>query len=230
MLTGAILSILGTILGYLMVKPILEVAKHWEALTCIPLLLLYPLSLGYVCYRTARSLQYQKMQLSIMSRTDYLTGLLNRAALNKIMENFIVGQADELRHDVVALIDVDRFKQINDQYGHSAGHSILKQISTIMRSCTRKHDTIGRYGGDEFCVILNNVTYAEAAEILERIRARACDASFPDINMVAVLGTLSIGAAFYHPLSNTVAKWIDRADQAMYEAKRNGRNQIVFTP
>lgn len=229
MLCGTLLSVLGVVLGYVTLKPIQETLEHREVLTCIPLLLLYPLSLGYVCYRTARSLQCQKKQLSIISRTDYLTGLLNRSALNEVMENFMCDQVVDLRHNVLALIDVDRFKQINDRLGHSVGDSVLKEISKIMRSCTRKNDTIGRYGGDEFCVILRNVSHAEAIQILERMRASAHEASFTDGNVTAALGTLSIGAAFYHPLSNTVAKWMDRADNAMYEAKRNGRNQVFLT-
>lgn len=229
MLTGALFTVLGSIFGYLALQPLQDEIAQRQFLTCIPLLILYPLSLGYVCYRTARSLNYQKKQLSVMSRTDYLTGLLNRSALNEIIENFLGDQAVDLRHNVVALIDVDGFKQINDRLGHSAGDQILKEISNIMRSCTRKHDTIGRYGGDEFCIILRNVSHVDALQILERMRARAHEASFKDGNVSAALGTLSIGAAFYNPLSNTVAKWIDRADHAMYEAKRNGRNQIFFT-
>jgi diguanylate cyclase len=229
MLMGVLLSLFGAILGYLVIPPGPDAMAHREVLTCIPLLILYPLSVGYVCYRTARSLQYQKKQLSIMSRTDYLTGLLNRSALNEIMEEFIDDQGVDLPHNVVALIDVDGFKQINDRLGHSAGDGILQEITNIMRSCTRAQDTIGRYGGDEFCVILRDVNRAEALQILERMRARAHAASLTKGNTAAALGTLSIGAAFYHPLSNTVAKWIDRADYAMYEAKRNGRNQIFFT-
>lgn len=228
MLVGALLSVVGATLGYLMLQASPETAAHRQVLTSIPLLILYPISLGYVCYRTARSMQHQKKQLSTMSRTDYLTGLLNRSALNEVMENLIGSQAVHLRHNVVALIDVDGFKQINDRLGHSAGDGILKDISEIMRLCIRKHDTIGRYGGDEFCVILRDISHAEALQILEQMRARAHDASFKDGTMEAALGTLSIGAAFYHPLSNSAAKWIDRADHAMYEAKKNGRNHVVI--
>jgi diguanylate cyclase len=229
MLVGSFFSLSAAILGYLILPPVPVQTAEWEVLMCTPLMILYPLSLGYVCYRTARSLHYQKKQLSIMSRTDYLTGLLNRSALHEIMEHFIDDQVVDLLHNVVALIDVDGFKQINDRLGHSAGDGILQEITNIMRSCTRTHDTIGRYGGDEFCVILRNVTHAEALQILESMRARAHAASFMNGNTVARLGTLSIGAAFYHPMANTVIKWVDRADQAMYQAKKNGRNQIFFT-
>jgi diguanylate cyclase len=228
MMIGSLLSLTGAILG----SSVLQLEPNWvmhrQVLTCIPLLILYPLSVGYVCHRTARSLQYQKKQLRIMSQTDYLTGLLNRSALNEIMENFIADQGVDGSHNVVAIIDVDGFKQINDQLGHIAGDGVLEEIANIMRSCTRVHDTISRYGGDEFCVILRNVTHSEALQILERIRASAHAASLNDENARAKMGTLSIGAAFYHPLSNTVAKWIDRADRAMYEAKKNGRNQVFL--
>jgi diguanylate cyclase (GGDEF)-like protein len=164
-----------------------------------------------------------------MIQTDYLTELLNRSALNEIMENFIADQVVDVPSNVVAIIDADGFKKINDQLGHIAGDGVLQEMANIMRSCTRVHDTISRYGGDEFCVILRNVTHAEALQILERIRASAHAASLTDENTIATMGTLSIGAAFYHPLSNTVAKWIGRADRAMYEAKKNGRNQVFLT-
>jgi diguanylate cyclase len=229
MMIGSFLTLTGAILGFLVLQPDPNGVMHRQVLTCIPLLILYPLSVGYVCHRAARSLQYQKKQLRIMSQTDYLTGLLNRSALNEIMENFIADQVVDVPSNVVAIIDVDGFKKINDQLGHIAGDGVLQEIANIMRSCTRVHDTISRYGGDEFCVILRNVTHAEALQILERIRASAHAASFTDENTRATMGTLSIGAAFYHPLSNTVAKWIDRADRAMYEAKKNGRNQVFLT-
>lgn len=229
MLAGALLSLFGSIFGYIVFQTGPDaLTQRTQVLSCIPLLILYPLSQGYVSYRTARSLQYQKKQLSIMSRTDYLTGLLNRSALNEIMENFIIDQVVDLPHNVVALVDVDGFKQINDRFGHTAGDEILQKITNIMRSCIRANDTIGRYGGDEFCVILRNVTRVEALQIFERMRARADAARLMNGNEAVAVGTLSIGAAFYHPLSNSVAKWIDRADRAMYEAKKNGRNQVSF--
>lgn len=95
-----------------------------------------------------------------------------------------------------------------------------------MRACVRDQDTVGRYGGDEFCVILRNVTKAEATRVFERMRLLAQQ------NFSGQGGeqrsTLSIGAAMYSAEANTSAMWIRLADEAMYEAKREGRNKVVF--
>jgi diguanylate cyclase len=200
--------------------------SHAQTIACMPLLALYPLSLGYVCYLTAVKLQSQKRKLGEMSRTDYLTGLANRAALNDILEQAFSEPNAHLSNSVLALIDADGFKQINDRYGHIAGDRALQKISEIMRACVRAEDTVGRYGGDEFCVILRNVSQAEAAQILERMRSLA------QLNIAEQDGgrnsTLSIGAAVYTSLAGTSAKWLHLADEAMYEAKRAGRNKVVF--
>lgn len=197
-----------------------------QMLACMPLLVLYPLSLGYVCYLTAAKLHSQKKQLSQMSRTDYLTGLVNRAALNDILEESFRAPGTGLHNSVIALIDVDGFKRINDTYGHSAGDRALQHIAEIMRTSVRDHDTVGRYGGDEFCVILRDVSQLEAAQILEQMRALA--QQHAGAQGGEQKSTLSIGAAVYSSVVSTSAKWIHLADEAMYAAKRAGRNKVVF--
>jgi diguanylate cyclase len=197
-----------------------------QMLACMPLLVLYPLSLGYVCYLTAVKLHRQKKQLSEMSRTDYLTGLVNRAALNDILDESFRAPGTSLRNSVIALIDVDGFKRINDTYGHSAGDRALQHIAEIMRTSVRDQDTVGRYGGDEFCIILRDVSQLEAAHILEQMRARA--QQHAGAQGGEQKSTLSIGAAVYSSVVSTSARWIHLADEAMYAAKRAGRNKVVF--
>lgn len=224
---GVLGSLLGAALAFLSLEaPLNSVLSQTQTIACIPLLVLYPVSLGYVCYVTALKLSKQKKQLSDMSKTDYLTGLANRAALNDILEEAFRAPNAGLSNSVIALIDADGFKQINDRFGHIAGDRALQKISEIMRSCVRAEDTVGRYGGDEFCVILRNVNQAQAAHILERMRSLAQQ------NLAEQGGernsTLSIGAAVYSSLASTSAKWIHLADEAMYEAKKAGRNKVVF--
>lgn len=227
-LLGVILSLSGAIFAYFTFHSGFEsLSLQTTLITCIPLLVLYPMSLGYVCYRTAHSLQYQKKQLRIISRTDYLTGLLNRSAVNEVIANVIAHSHKELQNSVIALVDVDYFKQVNDSEGHGAGDNVLKSIASIMLSCTRAQDTLGRLGGDEFCIVLRDVTQAEALKILTNICVKAREKSIKIDSKVAA-GTLTIGAACYSPICNTLEKWLEQADHAMYEAKRKGRNQVSF--
>lgn len=224
---GALASLAGAALAWLaLAPPFAGALSQLQVAACLPLMILYPVSLGYVCYQSAMKLATQKKQLRRMSKTDHLTGLTNRAALNDILDESFSSPETAMNDSVIALIDVDGFKQINDRYGHLAGDRALQKVTEIMRACVREQDTVGRYGGDEFCVILRQVDRPEAARILERMRALAQQ------NRCAQDGerlpTLSIGAAAYGPGASSGAMWIHQADQAMYEAKRGGRNRVVF--
>jgi diguanylate cyclase len=227
MISGFFASVLGGSLAYVGLNiPFSSALSPSQIAACIPLLVLYPLSIGYVCYITAIKLITQKKQLGQMASTDSLTGLANRAALNDILDESFRTPSAELNNSVIALIDVDGFKQINDTYGHSAGDRRLQKISEIMRACVRDQDTIGRYGGDEFCVILRNVTKPEASRVFERMRLLAQQNASGQGGEQS--STLSIGAAMYSSETSTSAMWIHLADEAMYEAKRDGRNKVVF--
>jgi diguanylate cyclase len=224
---GAVASLLGAVLACMMIgTPFTDNLSHAQIAACLPLLVLYPLSQGFVSYLTAIQLTRHKNQLREMSRTDYLTGLTNRAALNDILDDWMGAAGDEIQRSVVALIDVDRFKDINDQHGHIAGDRALQKVARIMSSCVRERDTVARYGGDEFCVILRDTNQAEAAHVFERM----CALARPDEGGVdgSPIPTLSIGAAMYSLRVRTGAMWIHLADEAMYEAKKGGRDRVVF--
>jgi diguanylate cyclase len=227
MLSGALASLAGAALAYLgFPTPFHDVLGHAQIAACLPLLVLYPMSLGYVSYSTAIQLGRHKNRLSQMSRTDHLTGLTNRAALNDILDDWVRLPGADKDNSALALIDVDGFKEVNDRHGHIAGDRALQDIAGIMSSCVGEQDTVARYGGDEFCVILRNRSRAEAERVLERMRAlaqRGADARDED-----AAPTLSIGAAMYSRHADTGAMWIHMADEAMYEAKKGGRNRVCF--
>jgi len=224
---GAVASVMGGALAWLTIgTAFTDALGHARIAACLPLLVIYPLSLGYVYYLTAIKLTRHKNQLREMSRTDSLTGLTNRAALNEILDDWLRAPASDLDNSVVALIDVDGFKQINDNHGHIAGDRALQHIAAIMLSCVSGQDTVARYGGDEFCVILRNTGQAEAASIFERMCALAQPGTGSRDD--APIPTLSIGAAVYSPRASTSAMWIHIADEAMYEAKKGGRNRVCF--
>ncbi|WP_146053780.1 GGDEF domain-containing protein, partial [Pseudomonas avellanae] len=125
----------------------------------------------------------------------------------------------------IALIDIDHFKSINDTYGHIMGDTVLKNISEALSENLRDTDLAGRYGGDEFCIILPATGTRQASEILERLRSvvkENIDTLLPDLN-----SSLSIGIAAYQTHITDAAMWLNEADKALYMAKANGRNRVV---
>lgn len=156
--------------------------------------------------------------------TDELTGFLTRKSFNR--------QATTAWHDsqhsgprTVAMIDLDHFKKVNDTYGHSVGDEVLQNMAQVIRAALRADDILGRYGGEEFIVILPRTDVNAAQQTMERIR-HSCES----IDMCDFTGTITVSiglactGADAHP--EPLAQVIERADQALYEAKRHGRNQI----
>lgn len=199
-------------------------ASSAQVYACIPMLTLYPIALGMVCYRLAIKLSEHKRALSALSRTDSLTGLLNHGSWKDLLHLKFHQCQQQGCHATVALIDIDHFKAINDHHGHIVGDSVLRQLSAELKLNLREHDLSGRYGGDEFCVILPDTTDAAAAEVMERLRevlSHYRNAAMPDLRV-----SLSIGLAAYTPGFRDAATWLDAADKALYAAKRGGRNRI----
>lgn len=225
--TGGLFTLVGLGMALLIFSPdIAAVTTPRQLNACIPLLVLYPLSLGHACYLTAMKLAQNKDELRLLSNTDFLTGLKNRKAVNDVLATHLrLGQV-ELRTTVVALVDVDHFKRINDQHGHLAGDTVLERLGSIMLSCVREQDTVGRFGGDEFCVILRDIEFNQAKLILECIRTKAEVSEVKGVPKLAT--TLSIGAAIYNDALLSVTKWLSRADKALYQSKHEGRNRVTF--
>ena len=126
----------------------------------------------------------------------------------------------------MALIDVDNFKQINDQHGHLVGDSVLRLLSERLAASLRQDDMAGRYGGDEFCVILPNTPPVLAGEVMERMRRELADVRSPLAPGLRL--SLSIGLAGYSPFHLDASHWLKAADQALYQAKQNGRDQVAI--
>lgn len=156
---------------------------------------------------------------------DELTGVFNRRELLRIAEQE-KDRAD--RHALpfsLSLIDVDFFKRINDTYGHGAGDQVLKRIADTIREETRKTDHFGRYGGEEFLLLLVGSDAKAAASFNDRIRAAIEALAFDNLpNRPSV--TISIGIAQYR-FGETIEQTLSRADSALYRAKNAGRNRVV---
>ncbi|MEB0047879.1 MULTISPECIES: diguanylate cyclase [unclassified Pseudomonas] len=194
---------------------------------CLPMLTLYPLALGMVCYQLAIKLSEHKRTLKALSRTDSLTGLLNHGAWKDLLHFKFQQCRQKQEPAAIALIDIDHFKAINDTYGHIVGDSVLRQLSTELQRTLRESDLAGRYGGDEFCVILPNMALHQACDVMERLQTVICDFRHQDVSQLRV--SLSIGLAAFQPSFADAIDWLDDADKALYAAKNTVRNKISLS-
>lgn len=157
---------------------------------------------------------------------DDLTGLYNIRFFRFRLRKMI----DASSHSTALLmIDIDKFKSINDSHGHSVGDEVLRMIGRHLSASVRNSDVIARYGGEEFAVIMPQSNKNDAAFVAERIRATIEKARYVINVDEALKVTVSIGVAVTAPQSETIETLIERADSALYEAKRLGRNRIVFS-
>lgn len=226
---GCIAQVSGILIAYLVLSPTLvAVSTPLQIYAALPVFCAYPLGVGLICYRLAMKLSEHKHALGKLSRTDSLTGLLNHGAWKDLLQiEFGTCQALS-RSTTIALIDIDHFKDINDTHGHIVGDDVLKQLSVELMKNLRETDLAGRYGGDEFCVILPNTQLSQATEILERLRVIVSnyhDSRIPSLSM-----SLSIGIATYSAHLTDAGMWLNEADKALYAAKTTGRNKINFAP
>lgn len=161
-------------------------------------------------------------QLQVLSTTDHLTGLANRARTDEQLG--IEVRRATARGVPVSLImlDIDRFKGINDDFGHPVGDEVLVATAGILTAGVRETDLVGRWGGEEFLVVLPATGADEAAAVAQRLRAAVADYRFPLPRQV----TASLGVAAYRP-GDDVAQLVARADTRLYDAKRQGRNRVI---
>ncbi|NUQ61597.1 MAG: GGDEF domain-containing protein [Pirellulales bacterium] len=160
------------------------------------------------------------------ARTDPLTAVANRKALDEKLHLFLADWERERRPFAMVLIDLDHFKRINDSHGHQAGDHVLAEVGRWLRQWTREGDFVGRYGGDEFVVLCAQAELAVAVELAETIRRQTVDQAIRlALGGEQVSISFSTGVAVSRP-GDTVASLLARADQALYKSKRLGRNQV----
>ena len=167
-------------------------------------------------------------KLQYLSRTDELTGLLNRRALIEKLEDEVRRTQRYKTHLSILICDIDYFKEINDSYGHDTGDRVLQIVSNLLKESLRSIDVIGRYGGDEFLVILPETSMNGAKEIAERIRSTIDDFRWEREGKEAIRTTLSLGVAEFDIDKETIDDLIKRADNALYMAKGGGRNRVYI--
>lgn len=166
-------------------------------------------------------------QVSRLATTDVLTGLSNRRHLEELSARAFQEALRYGRPLSVLMTDVDHFKKVNDTHGHQVGDEVLRSVAGILQSQARGTDVVGRYGGEEFVLVLPDTDARGAQELAERIRKQV-EAKAVASSAGPVPVTLSLGVATLRVHGNTLDLLVEAADQALYAAKRAGRNRVVL--
>jgi diguanylate cyclase (GGDEF)-like protein len=175
--------------------------------------------------RTAE-LRAANERLSQLAVTDSLTGLVNRRALFDAMNREVERSRRHAHPLAVIMFDIDRFKAINDLYGHAAGDQVLQRVAQLALGVVRSGDLLARYGGEEFLLLAPETDRSQAAQLAERIRAALHAAEVP-VDHQKIRFTASFGIASLLEGDADASAVIARADQALYAAKEGGRNRVV---
>lgn len=179
-----------------------------------------------VTFETVR-VRHEMFRYRDKSVTDSLTGLLNHQASKSQLKLEVERAQRYFRSVAILMLDVDGFKEFNDTYGHPQGDVVLISLSRILRSAVRTVDHVGRYGGEEFIIILPETGRSDAQILAERIRATIAAQWFPVGDDQEVRRTVSIGVAGYPDDAMDAEQLIQHADDALYRAKRAGRNCVL---
>ena len=178
-----------------------------------------------VCFAEAMTedLKEANRQLQYYAQHDKLTGLLNRGETESQLENILAHRNGDDSRAFLVMFDVDNFKQINDTFGHDRGDAVLRTISGILREKVRAYDFAGRWGGEEFMLVLPAADVQAARLVADRIRTSIAGADWGQVGPV----TVSAGVCEVCP-GETASQAYKRVDKALYEAKARGKNQVVL--
>ena len=172
-------------------------------------------------------LQHANEQLRLISRTDGLTGLLNRKTWEESLNNEFYRFQRYQNTCSLIMFDIDHFKVVNDSYGHTAGDEVIRRTAQVLIHGVRNIDIAGRYGGEEFAVMLVDTDAQGAYIVAERLR-KAIEATSVQHEQHALTYTVSLGIAELSSDMTDPTMWINCADQALYQAKNSGRNNTVI--
>lgn len=171
----------------------------------------------------------QQRDLEQLTITDSLTGVYNRKGFLAHAQRLLDRQQSGIYPFAVLMMDLDHFKQINDQHGHAAGDTVLRQFARLLREQLRPADCSGRLGGEEFAAVLAGVDQETALRIAERLRQRLQHLPLA-INNQNLQVTVSIGVHFVESSALQIEPLLQQADSALYQAKANGRNRVHAEP
>lgn len=193
-----------------------------NVVACLPMLLVYPQLVALWTYWLAQRLNEKRQALEQISRHDGLSGVHNR----QYWEHLAHAEFSRTtRHGTVAsllLIDIDHFKEFNDRHGHRVGDDVIRRVGRVLREHSRAEDSVGRYGGEEFAVILPDCRSEDALAKAETIREAITQESATYGDITVSIGVAEIDAAMWH-----YSEWIEAADRALFRAKEAGRNSCT---
>lgn len=196
-----------------------------ETAAALPLMVGYPLGLSTTAYVLGRRVRVQNQHLAELSSTDRLSGLLNRGSWEEVLTHTLANARAGGSPASLLLIDLDNFKHVNDGYGHLVGDEVIAQVGRIIAASLRAGDRAGRYGGDEFSVVLDGGDATAATRVAERIRTGIANARFACAPELRCHASIGIAAATGDVVD--ARAWIRRADQALYGSKSNGRDRCT---
>ena len=180
-----------------------------------------------VCVRVRTHLKLRNLmkRLEYLARTDQLTGLSNRRDILTKIEQEIFRYQRNKRTFILIMCDIDHFKTINDTYGHDTGDCILINVAQALKEAVRNYDTVGRWGGEEFLIVLPETELADGIQVAEKLRLNVESKEFY-YNEKKLKITISFGVSIYED-GMTIDTCIKRADERLYIAKETGRNKII---
>jgi diguanylate cyclase (GGDEF)-like protein len=165
-------------------------------------------------------------QLRQLSKTDFLTELNNRGTWEEALSHEFKRLKRSGHSSSLLMCDIDHFKRINDTYGHAAGDVVIKQVAQAVKKNLRETDIAGRYGGEEFAVLLVDTTADQALYFAERLR-KTVENMQMEFNQQLLKATISIGIAQFNADMTEYRQWIELADKGLYTSKADGRNRIT---
>ena len=181
---------------------------------------------GMRILRLEEELMQARVQMEALAMHDGLTGLLNRRAIEEFAEaEFNMANRKKQAMSVI-LLDIDHFKNVNDRFGHKFGDVVLRQVAQTLKEDLRNYDRVGRWGGEEFLLILPDTELKDAVTVAERLRSKIAVVQITLENGETFSIHISLGTACTSGQFQSLAKLIDAADQALYQAKQSGRNRV----
>lgn len=221
---AAMVFALGLTAALVQPQPVLE-SSLLVVICTLPVVVFHYLAVSVASYRLIRTVSRQNLQLQELRSRDAQTGLYARTHWQELAQSALLAAKHSGRPAWLLMIDIDRFKSINDENGHLVGDEVISAVGEAIHDCVRAGDSAGRYGGDEFGVVCSDANETDALAIAQRIRSNIAAVRLPSAPRIEL--TASVGMAPLRTDHSTLRSWLNSADMALYRAKSQGRDQVA---
>ncbi|MDN4382296.1 diguanylate cyclase AdrA [Citrobacter portucalensis] len=223
-IAGAVLMVVSCLVTLQLTDiPVAFSSTQLGVLLSLPVLVVYPLLFAWVSYKTLIRLAKHKRRLQVMSTRDGMTGVYNRRHWELLLRNEFDNCRRHQRDATLLIIDIDHFKSINDTWGHDVGDQAIVALTRQLQMTLRGSDVIGRFGGDEFAVIMCGTSASSAIAAMSRVHERLTQLRLSCAPQVDL--RISVGVAPLTSETEHYREWLKSADMALYKAKNSGRNR-----